>query len=528
VRIRWKIIHGFFLSIGLLFLILHFAMSSFILKGYRKLERDLGVKDLSRVVNLLKREIEALGNTAINEAHWDAAYRFVQAPNRQFIESDMLALVDMELDFVVCLDLDGKIVFGKHLDTENGEEQSLPAGFARFIEIAHTHWRPSVEAGGVEGLTLIENKPLLLARQPILTSEGKGPAQGTIVIGRWFDSQALAELGERARLSLKLLSYATSSPTPLKEITIEISPDHETLQGQALLSDLEGTPILALTTEIPRDIYLQGVRSIRYFMLCFFVVILLGALTIYLFIDKWLSSQEHARQEIKHLAYHDFLTGLPNRLLLQEFIKKTLSNTLREGKSAALLFMDLDRFKQVNDIYGHTGGDALLISVARWLNSHVRDGDMVARIGGDEFVILLPTLHSHQEAHFVVKKLLEIRDHPFEVYDNQVFITSSFGIAMFPGDGADFETLLRLADTAMHEAKRQGRNGYQFISAAMNARIMEHARVEADLRRALDHDEFHMLYQPQIDLITHKVIGVEALLRWRYPEHGELLPADFI
>ena len=269
---------------------------------------------------------------------------------------------------------------------------------------------------------------------------------------------------------------------------------------------------------------LNGSYSIRYFI----VVPLLSALIIYAFIDKWLTKQEHYRNEIEHLAYHDTLTGLPNRRMLHEYMKKTLSNILRENKYAALLFMDLDRFKLVNDTYGHTIGDELLASVASWLTTHVRSGDMVARLGGDEFVIFLPTIHNHHEAFSVVEKLLKIRENLFEVSKNPVFVTCSIGIAIFPEDATDFETLLRMADMAMHEAKIKKGDGYQFTSKEINTRFLERIRIEADIPKALYHDEFYMVYQPQLDLATQLVTGAEALLRWRHPTKGDLAPDTFI
>lgn len=312
-------------------------------------------------------------------------------------------------------------------------------------------------------------------------------------------------------------------------MSLSLSPaNNNLLIGKLLLFDLQHKPFLTLEAELPRSIFRQGRTSVFYFFFSFAVGTLLSVMFIYLFIDKWLTTQELANAEIEHLAYHDALTGLPNRALLKEFMVKALSNAQRRGNISALMFMDLDRFKQVNDTYGHAQGDALLTSVAQWLTTHVRQGDMVARLGGDEFVIFLASLKDAHEARLVAQKLCEIWHHPFDLSNNQVFISGSIGIALAPEDGNDPESLQQLADMAMYEAKQKGPGLFQFASTEMNLRVQEQNRMEADLRQALREDELHLAFQPLIDTISNEVSRVEALLRWTHPEKGEIPPNKFI
>ena len=235
-----------------------------------------------------------------------------------------------------------------------------------------------------------------------------------------------------------------------------------------------------------------------------------------------------AVERIQHQAYHDALTGLPNRLLFADRLALALANARRRGRGLAVLYLDLDDFKHVNDTLGHTVGDHLLQDVARRLGKTLRADDTVARMGGDEFVLLLPDIDDADTAARVAEKLVEAIARPFEVDGRSFYFTTSVGISLFPADGDDPETLLRNADSALYRAKDQGRHGYQLFAPEMNARAVRRLSLEQALRRALERGEFELHYQPQIDLRTGAIRGLEALLRWHHPERGDVAPAEFI
>src|ERR1051325_506957 len=241
-----------------------------------------------------------------------------------------------------------------------------------------------------------------------------------------------------------------------------------------------------------------------------------------------ISERTYAEEQIKHLAYHDALTGLPNRLLFKDRLTVALSHAQRDGSRLAVLFLDLDRFKVINDSLGHNIGDQLLQAVAARVQSCVRESDTVARLGGDEFTLLLPNLNRSEDAAPVAQKLLEAVRYPFHIEGREFFITTSIGVSLYPEDGLDAETLIKNADTAMYQAKEQGRDNYQLFNAFINARALQRIALEHGLRRALVNDELAVHYQPIFDFRSGRITGMEALLRWNHPEMGSIPPGMFI
>ena len=239
-------------------------------------------------------------------------------------------------------------------------------------------------------------------------------------------------------------------------------------------------------------------------------------------------ASELATVEMEHLAYHDALTGLPNRPLFMDRLIMALAQMSRMNQKLAVFFLDLDRFKDINDSLGHSTGDTLLKAVAERVRRCVREGDTVARFGGDEFTLLIPRIDHVEDAAKIAQKVLETLKIPFIVGERELFVTTSIGISISPSDGTDPETLVRNADAAMYRAKDQGRDTYQLYAPAMNARALERLALENMLRKALSHRELVLFYQPIVNLRSRNVIGVEALLRWQHPDLGLLSPAHFI
>jgi len=229
-----------------------------------------------------------------------------------------------------------------------------------------------------------------------------------------------------------------------------------------------------------------------------------------------------------YLAQHDFLTGLPNRMLFNDRLIQAIASARRHSHRLAVLFLDLDRFKHVNDSLGHAIGDGLLESVSRRLVTCVRGSDTVSRQGGDEFVVLLPELAHPDDAAATAHKIVAALVAPHDVADHHLHVTVTIGIGIFPDDGPNAETLIKCADTAMYHGKEKGRNTYQFFERAMNARAVERQSIEVGLHRALKQREFLLHYQPKIDLETGATTGAEALIRWLHPERGLMLPKGFV
>lgn len=241
-----------------------------------------------------------------------------------------------------------------------------------------------------------------------------------------------------------------------------------------------------------------------------------------------ISDIKAAQERILHLARFDVLTNLPNRAYFKELVDESIAMAARHDEYCGLLFIDLDHFKTVNDSLGHAVGDALLQCVAQRLDEARRAGDIVGRLGGDEFVMLLNGVEQASDAASVAYRVLERLSQPFHVQGHELVVTPSVGVAIYPDDGGEYDTLIRNADAAMYFAKESGRNNFQFYAANMNAKAHQILAVESQLRRALERNEFVLHYQPQVEMTTGRVLGVEALIRWQHPERGLIGPGEFI
>lgn len=241
-----------------------------------------------------------------------------------------------------------------------------------------------------------------------------------------------------------------------------------------------------------------------------------------------ITERKQMEETIRHQATHDPLTRLPNKLLFVDLLRLEMTEARRNKRKLAVLFLDLDRFKEINDTLGHDTGDHLLIEVAARIKECVRDSDTVSRIGGDEFNILVSDIIRSEDVSKVPRKILAGLQKPFVISNNALHVTASIGISMYPDDSLEVEGLLKYADIAMYHAKELGKNNYQFYNHAINTRTLERVKLENNLRRALEREELVLYYQPQVDAVTRSVICTEALLRWHHPKLGLLYPSQFL
>ncbi|MCR6630829.1 MAG: EAL domain-containing protein [Magnetospirillum sp.] len=253
-----------------------------------------------------------------------------------------------------------------------------------------------------------------------------------------------------------------------------------------------------------------------------------GQISQYAAVFSDITERKKAEERIKNLAYFDVLTGLPNRRLFTDRLHMAIANAHRHDQRLAIMFLDLDLFKRINDTLGHGVGDLVLVESSKRLGQCVREGDTVARLGGDEFVILLPELDHIEDAAKLAERVISQVKAPFVIDEHELYVTTSVGIAVYPDDGQTVEQLIKNADTAMYRAKDLGRNSYQLYTSAMNARSFERLAMESSLRHALSRNEFTLVYQGKVDLVSGRLSGVEALVRWRHPDMGMVSPAEFI
>ena len=248
----------------------------------------------------------------------------------------------------------------------------------------------------------------------------------------------------------------------------------------------------------------------------------------YTLIVRDITERKRYEEKIKFQAFYDALTGLPNRVLLRERVTHEINRAKRSNNKFALMYLDLDRFKVINDTLGHDRGDKLLKEMAERLKDAVRDEDLVVRMGGDEFVIILTDLHNAEYVGRIAEKILETVKKPIDIDGNFITLTISIGLTIFPDDATEYEVLLTNADIAMYRAKEKGKNNFQTFTPELNAKAIERLELENSLRRAIEYNEFVLHYQPKVNTKTGKIIGMEALIRWKHPKLGLLAPMDFI
>lgn len=241
-----------------------------------------------------------------------------------------------------------------------------------------------------------------------------------------------------------------------------------------------------------------------------------------------ITERKHAEEQLMRLAHYDVLTSLPNRVLFYDRLKQALAQARRNGWIVGVMFIDVDRFKNVNDTMGHAVGDRLLQQISERLKATVRAGDTVGRLGGDEFAVVLSNLASAQDANLVAQKMMACFAEPFRLEGTEVYVTGSIGITLYPDDSTEQDILIRNADAAMYKAKEIGRDTYQFYTPEMNTRALEAMGMESSLRRALDRNEYLLYYQPKVGIANGEITGLEALIRWRHPERGLVSPGEFM
>jgi diguanylate cyclase (GGDEF)-like protein len=428
-------------------------------------------------------------------------------PGREGLSAALVAqLQGMTVAKVKIYDVNGRTVFSTE-PKQIGEDESANAGFqaARSGGIASelTH-RDQFSAFD----RTIENRDLLSTYIPVRRSPD-GPV--TAVFEVYDDVTPLLARVEHAQWEVMLavlvvvfLLYAVLFVLVRRADAVIRSQYQEREQGEEALRQVQATlerRVKARTTELARAN--AG-------------------------LEAEIAERRLADQRVVHMAHHDALTGLPNRTLLADRVGQAIARANRSGGMLAVLFLDLDRFKNVNDSFGHAVGDMLLTGVAARLTASRREEDTVARLGGDEFIISIPDVSGPAEAESVATRILADLAKPFTIAGHQLHADGSIGIALYPRDGDTPETLMRNADTAMYHAKESGRANYQFFSAQLTERVSRRLSTETNLRRALERGEFTVFYQPLVNLASGRIDGAEALLRWPQQDQRLVSPVEFI
>ena len=405
-----------------------------------------------------------------------------------------------------------------------------------------------LHGGGEEGQAIMGALELFASREGVLS----GPVASRLeeLVGRIAVAIMIAEEQQRLRLQGAAMETAANAIiiTDRKGTIQWVNPAFTELSGWPAEEAVGNNPRILKSGEQDPEIYrelwstvlaghpwkgevIQRHRDGHHYTVEQTITPIRGALggiTHFIAVHQDITQRKEAEEHIQRLAFYDPLTGLPNRRLFQDRLEHAVARAERQERLTALMFLDLDHFKDVNDSLGHEVGDALLQAVAERLKELLRATDSVARLGGDEFAIIQCGLTNVDGAAVLAEKVVEALGEPFEIQGRQIFTGSSVGITIYPFDDSDINALVQNADTAMYRAKREGRGTYQFHTADMNAAAHARMALIADLHHAIEHHEFSLHYQPQVSLKSGGIIGLEALIRWHHPEHGLVSPAEFI
>jgi diguanylate cyclase (GGDEF)-like protein len=532
--------------------------------SFARIEADQGRQSIERVHQALQADLRQLDVAAEDYALWDDFYDFVKRDDPSLTPHffSRAGLDNIDVDVVWVVDDSGRTIVQIAADDLQGGMRAIQPDTLKLLKsyepllrrIATDPVKPSAQyvrmQGGAMAVAVRRVSRESVPRQSI----------GMFVFGRYLDSVVMQRLQQTSQLSVRatVLDEAgkptLSVPAAVREwldplehapasqrAALSHDPDllvqtgDSTLRGHLLLRDVAGQPLMVLSTSESRTALEVSKRAITWvvatLLLGFTLVVLL---LVTLLNRSWRNRAATQRQWLDHqrkisrLARRDALTGLPNRLHLQKLLPRLLARATRDHTRLALLNLDLDHFKHVNDSLGHGIGDRLLAAVARRLRSSVATHDVVVRMGGDEFVVVATQLPDAMVVNSIAQRIHAALSVPLDLDGVRLSVAPSIGISVFPEDGADAEQLLKHADIALYTAKDRGRGNYQFYTNEMNARLHERVDLERALRQALDNNELFVEYQPCFDLQTMRTVSFEALIRWRTTDGTYIPPSRFI
>jgi len=551
-------------------------LNNIMIKQIVKLERDRIAEDILRTKNTVSKQIGNLYNTAYDWAVWDDTYKFIADKNELYIKANIVSevFVNLNLNLMIYVNASGTIVYESSFDKSEQKFKPVPSSINEFL-IQSSIIKNIDPNFSIKGIVNFPEGPMIIASSPILKSNGEGPVLGNFLVGYYLDEVYIKDLADQLKLQLSINPYTKSINENMNlgpDTIIYHNISDNVVEATFVLNDINGQPVSQLTLQKDRAIYQSGKSGVNavsaYIWLLSGLCILI--LSIYMRqnillklkyisnevrsigndkdfsrrlkpqvnndefgivsdeINGMLDSLQKADEEIKYNSNHDPLSELPNRRLLTEIMAHAISQASRRERMMAVVFLDLDDFKMINDTKGHEFGDHILKKVALRLSLSLRESDIISRIGGDEFVILLENIEDIENAKNAANKIQKCFNDIFTSGDNEVFLTCSMGISIYPTDGIDSETLIKNADIALYKAKELGKNQFAFCSALMKSTVIENMHLSNMLHHALERNELELWYQPQISNQSKRIIGLEALLRWNNPELGMIPPSKFI
>jgi diguanylate cyclase (GGDEF)-like protein len=558
------------------------VLNTTVMSSFVQLENDTATQNADRVRQAIEREAGFLGTLATDWALWTDTRNFVRGEPSDYAANNLIdtALVGLNVNTLVLTNLAGRVIWGMSLDLEIEEEIEIAEMPLDQSWKSHPLFQePDAGEDNVfTGAILTDKGVMLVASAPILDSEGEGPSAGTLVFGKLLSESVVEILVEQTGVAFALIDpgeqrLPDAANNADKPFVVESS--RRSLNSFQILRDTDGEPISVIKTQTPRDITRSGTRTLLAALgllvlagIAFLIAVALGLRVIALSplshltktvvniartgnlknrsdmkrsdeigvlssqFDEMLGKLDRVNNELatsearaNHLAHHDLVTNLPNRLAMLEHIDKILQLNQDEGSSGAILFADLDRFKRINDTFGHGAGDDLLRQAAARIKQVAEPTTHVSRLGGDEFALIC---ENADQAEALSEKLIDCFDEPFSIMGNTVKVSVSLGIAAIDSNNVDAAELLRRADIALYSSKEEGRGQFRVFREDMDNRVLIKHDLIHNLMLALDNGDFFLNYQPIVTSDGSKISGLEVLIRWRHADRGDILPEVFI
>jgi len=548
--LRKQVLIGACLAALAVIAIVFFAARGMLVHSFAAIEDEQAKLNIGRVRKALQADIAQLEAATADYAFSDDTYEFLEGQEGDFIPSSFTraTLDTLHVQVAWLAGLNGRTLVNFAVPDEPGRPL---VGIPREVLSKLQSAAPLLVAPQA-GVKLIRLPAGVLAASAmhVLRTDRSGPPAGLLLFGRYLDSTLAARLVDtsQAPVQFTFLDEQGRAPSVTSQAVNDwlalgnSAPDilvqadgRKRLESHVLLRDVSGRPLVVLSTSATREALLLGERTITLVVAallgCFALVVIMAVTllnrnwrTRAAIQRAWLDQQ----RKISRLARRDALTGLPNRLHLQKLLPRLIMRAAREGTRLALLYVDLDHFKNVNDSLGHGSGDRLLTSIAERLRGSVAGHDLVVRMGGDEFLVVATLLPDAEVVNTIADRIGSVLAVPLEIDEVTLSISPSIGISVYPEDGSDPESLLKHADIALYHAKDQGRGNHQFYTPEMNARLRERLWLERELRQALEREQLSLEYQPCFDLQTRRPVSLEALLRWRTAAGGFVPPSRFI
>ncbi|MCT8975952.1 bifunctional diguanylate cyclase/phosphodiesterase [Clostridium sp. CX1] len=539
-----KTAHTIIISTLIFMLVLSGISNELVFKKFSLLENKIVEENINRAKYALDREVNSLNTSASDWAAWDETYEFIQNKNKSYIDNNLVddVFTNYKINFMIFINEDGKIIYSRYFDLKEGKKTEAPAGFENYIIRFSNLTAVGNQSDRESGTMVFEKTPIMVSSAPIITSSFSGPVKGRLIIGRYLNEKIVESISEATTLKVTYSLYNSMEiANDFKEAKLFFEKGNESftqtlnkeaMGGYALIKDIQGKPILILKVEIPREVYKESINTkIYFFALLILVFVIGGAAILWILKYKVLLpgiKQKQTEEKLYHVVYFDQLTGLPNRLLFLKCIEDFVATAKENSVSIAILYLDINRFKIINDIEGYDAGDKFLRDLAEELPSCLGEDMILGRLGEDEFGILMPKVKSEEEVLQLCDKIIASINRDWKISNRNFNIAVCIGIAVYPQHGETALELLKNADAAMYYAKERGKNYYEFYKPALSSRTLNQVSMENSIIKAINREEFILYYQSQIRIVDNKVVGVEALIRWHSPEHGIVPPDKFI